>query len=86
MFVVTIICYVFCSFKFLEEKFTLSNYFFVSFVSQEGSDCLILLFLLGICLSASSEIRLVIFDTLMTISFIFSDSQSFSQMSRDRDW
>ena len=63
MFVVIIVCYIFCSFKFLEETFTLSNYFFfASFVSQEGSDCLILTFLLGMCLSTSSELRLVIFD------------------------
>ena len=78
MFVVIIICYVFCSFKFLEETFALSNYFFASFVYQEGSDCLILTFLLGMCLSASSEIRLVMFDAYISISLLFSDSQSVS--------
>ena len=90
VFVVIIVCYVFCSFKFLEETFTLSFFFFFFFffawfVSQEGSDCLILTFLLGMCLSACSEIRLVIFDAYMSISLIFSDSQSVSRMSRDRE-
>ena len=65
----------------------LYNYFFfASFVSQEGSDCLILTFLLELCLSASSEIRLVIFDAYVSISLFFNDSQSVSRMSRDRDW
>ena len=71
MFVVIIICYVFCSFKFLEETFALSNYFFASFINQEGSDCLILTFLLGMCLSASSEIRLFMFDAYISISLLF---------------
>ena len=71
MFVVIIVCYVFCSFKFLEETFTLSNYFFASFVNQEGSDCLILTFMLGMCLSASYEKRLVIFDAYVTeVNFV----------------
>ena len=72
MFVVIIVCYVFCSFKFLEETFTLSNYFFASFVSQERSDCVIVTFLLGMCLSDSTEIRLVIFDVYMSKSLLFS--------------
>ena len=38
VFVVIIVCYVVCSFKFLEETFTLSNIFFTSLVNQEGSD------------------------------------------------
>ena len=59
--------------------------FFASFVNQEGSDCLILTFLLGMYLSASSEIRLVIFDAYMSISLLFSDSQSVLRMSRYRD-
>ena len=86
VFVVIIVCYVVCSFKFLEETFTLPNNFFTSLVNQEGSDCLILIFLLGIYLSNSSEIRLVISDAFMSISLIFSDSQSVSQMSRYKDW
>ena len=50
---------IFVIFQILRETFTLSYYFFASFVSQEGSDSFILTFLLGICLSASSEILLV---------------------------
>ena len=72
--------------NFLKRRLRFLINFFASFVNQEGSDCLILTFLLGMCLSASSEMRLVIFDAYMSISLLFSDSQSVSRMSRDRDW
>ena len=72
--------------NFLKRHLRFLINFFASFVNQEGLDCLILIFLLGMCLSASSEIRLVIFDAYISISLLFSDSQSVSRISQDRDW
>ena len=48
--------------NFLKRRLRFLIIFFASFVNQEGWDCHILTFLLGMCLSASSEMRLVIFD------------------------
>ena len=70
---------------FLKRRLCFLIIFFASLVNQKGSDCLILTFLLGMSLSASSEIRLVILDAYMSISLTFSDSQSVSRMSRDRE-
>ena len=86
MFIVIIVCYVFVPLNFLKRRLHFVINVFAAFISKEGSDCLILTFLLGLCLSASSEIRLVVCDAYMSISLIFSDSQSVSRMSRDRDW
>ena len=60
--------------NFLKRRLRFLIIFFASFVNQEGSDCLILTFLLGMYLSASSEIRLVMFDAYISISLLFSDS------------
>ena len=54
--------------NFLKRRLRVLIIFFASFDNQEGSDCLILTFLLEMCLSASYEIRLVIFDAYMPIS------------------
>ena len=53
--------------NFLKRRLRFQINCFASFVNQEGSDCLILTFLLGMCLSTSSEIRLVIFDAYMSV-------------------
>ena len=84
MFVVIIVCYVCVPLNFLKRRLHFLINVFAAFISKEGPDCLIFTFLLAMCLSASSEIRLVICDAYMSIALIFSDSQSVSRMSRDR--
>ena len=64
VFVVIIVCYVFfVIFKFLKRRIRFLIIYFVSFVSQEGSDTVLTTFMLGMCLSTSSEIPLVMFDS-----------------------
>ena len=62
--------------NFLKRRLHFLIIFFASFVNQKGSDFFILTFLFGMYLSASSEIRLVILNAYMSISLLFSDSQS----------
>ena len=59
--------------NFLKRRLHFLIIFIASFVNQEGSDCLILTFLLGMCLLASSEMRICLYHYSSVIPSLFRE-------------